>query len=109
MDDATRAVVAKELVEAQRTRVPIDPVSRTHAGLTLTDAYAIQLEQVRGREAQGLRVRGHKVGLTSAAMQRQLGVSEPDYGHLLDGMFHLEGMPIDQGAFIAARVEPDPR
>ncbi len=37
-------------------------------------------------------------------MQRQLGVTQPDYGHLLDGMVHLEGMPIDPGAFIAPRV-----
>lgn len=43
-------------------------------------------------------VKGHKVGLTSAAMQEALGVSEPDYGHLLDDFFHLEHLPIPASA-----------
>ena len=107
MDVATQGVVAKELLEAARSRQPIDPVSQTFPSLTVDDAYAVQLEQVRVWTGIGQRVQGHKVGLTSAAMQRQLGVSQPDYGHLMDAMFHLEGMPIPVQDFISPKVEPE--
>lgn len=107
MDKATHAVVAKELLAARRSREPIDPVSRTHPGLTVDDAYAIQLEQVRTWTEDEQRVQGHKVGLTSAAMQRQLGVDQPDYGHLMESMFHLEGLPIGLDEFISPKVEPE--
>ena len=52
-------------------------------------------------------MQGHKVGLTSAAMQRLLGVTEPDYGHLLDDFFHLEHMPIPIDLFVQPRIEPE--
>ncbi|TPQ21357.1 2-keto-4-pentenoate hydratase [Streptomyces sporangiiformans] len=107
MDKATHLVVAKELLAARRAREPIDPVSRTRPGLTVEDAYAVQLEQVRTWTEDGQRVQGHKVGLTSAAMQRQLGVDQPDYGHLMESMFHLEGLPIGLAEFISPKVEPE--
>jgi 2-keto-4-pentenoate hydratase len=107
MDAATHAAVAKELREAQLGRRPIEPVSASHPHLTVDDAYAIQLEQIERRVAEGDPIQGHKVGLTSAAMQRQLGVDQPDYGHLLGGMFHLEGLPIAVEQFISPRVEPE--
>lgn len=50
-------------------------------------------------------MQGHKVGLTSAAMQWLLGVTDPDYGHLLDDFFHLEHMPILRT--LQPRVEPE--
>jgi 2-keto-4-pentenoate hydratase len=107
MDRATHGVVAKELLAARRSREPIPPLSRSHPGLTVDDAYAIQLAQVRVWTEEGQPVQGHKVGLTSAAMQRQLGVDQPDYGHLMGGMFHLEGLPIALDAFISPKVEPE--
>ncbi|MGY4916237.1 2-keto-4-pentenoate hydratase [Streptomyces sp. 900116325] len=55
----------------------------------------------------GDHVRGHKIGLVSAAMQRQMGVHEPDYGHLTASMFHPEHQPIPTGAFIQPRIEPE--
>lgn len=107
MDTATRAMVVKELLAARRGRDPVAPPSRTHPGLTLDDAYAVQLEQVRVWTEEGQRVQGHKVGLTSAAMQRQLKVDQPDYGHLMDTMFHLEGLPIELDEFLSPKVEPE--
>jgi 2-keto-4-pentenoate hydratase len=107
MDAATRLLVARQLLEAMRGRVPIDPVSDSHPELTLADAYAIQLAQVESRTREGEHVRGHKVGLTSAAMRRQLGVDRPDFGHLFDTMFHLEGLPIPVGQYISPRAEPE--
>jgi 2-keto-4-pentenoate hydratase len=107
MDDATHAAVAAELLQAHRHRKPIDPVTQTHPEFTLDDAYAVQLAQVRTWIADGHEVQGHKVGLTSAAMQRQLKVDQPDFGHLLDSMFHLDGLPIVADQFISPRAEPE--
>ena len=107
MDDHTRDRVAGELLAAYDSKEPLEPLTATHEGMTLEDAYAIQLLQIRERVAGGRTVQGHKVGLTSAAMQRLLGVGEPDYGHLLDDFFHLEHMPIPVASFLQPRVEPE--
>lgn len=107
MDDNTRSTVAKQLLAAYETREPIAPLTETYDDLTLEDAYAIQLLQIDELTAQGRVVKGHKVGLTSAAMQRLLGVNEPDYGHLLDDFFHLEHLPIPVDRFVQPRVEPE--
>jgi 2-keto-4-pentenoate hydratase len=78
-----------------------------YEGMTIDDAYEIQLAQIRRRTAAGARIKGHKVGLTSAAMQRQIGVDQPDFGHLLSDMFHPEHEPIAATAYLQARVEPE--
>ena len=107
MDDAACDLIAQELQNALRTRMPIDPIRRAHPGLTVDDAYAIQLSQVAAWQRGGRQIQGHKIGLTSAVMQRQLGVDQPDYGHLHDTMFRLEGLPIALGEFISPKVEPE--
>lgn len=107
MDDQTRSRVAAELLAAYDTKAPLEPLTATYEGMALEDAYAIQQLQIRERVAGGRTVQGHKVGLTSAAMQRLLGVSEPDYGHLLDDFFHLEHAPIPVSSFLQPRVEPE--
>lgn len=107
MDDQTRSRVAADLLTAYDSKQPLEPLTTTHEGMSLEDAYAIQLLQIRERIEGGRTVQGHKVGLTSAAMQRLLGVTEPDYGHLLDDFFHLEHMPIPVDAFLQPRVEPE--
>ncbi|MEU8510343.1 2-keto-4-pentenoate hydratase [Kitasatospora sp. NPDC048722] len=99
--------VADTLLAAHHSRVPVEPLVGTYRGLTLTDAYEIQLLQVRRRVAGGARIKGHKVGLSSPAMQRQLGVDQPDYGHLLDDMFWLENAPVPASRFLQPRVEPE--
>lgn len=95
------------LLGAYRSRTAIAPLSVTYDDLTIDDAYAIQLEQVARWTADGAVVRGHKVGLTSGAMRRMLGVDEPDYGHLLDDMFSEELSPIPATKFIQPRIEPE--
>lgn len=107
MDQHTRSGVADRLLAAYDSGEPIEPLTATHEGMTLEDAYAIQLLQIERRRAQGRVVRGHKVGLTSAAMQRLLGVTQPDYGHLLDDFFHLEHFPIPMDRFLQPRIEPE--
>jgi 2-keto-4-pentenoate hydratase len=107
VDSLSRSRAASELLAAYESREPIAPLTSTYADLTLEDAYAIQLQQISELTAAGRSIKGHKVGLTSAAMQQMLGVSEPDYGHLLDDFFYLEHMPIPVDRFIQPRVEPE--
>lgn len=107
MDTAQRTEASARLLAAYATREPTDPLTETYEDLTLEDAYAIQLLQVDRFVGLGRTVKGHKVGLTSAAMQRLLGVDQPDYGHLLDDHFHLENVPIPAESFLQPRVEPE--
>ncbi|MGD1110468.1 MAG: 2-keto-4-pentenoate hydratase, partial [Mycobacterium sp.] len=55
--------------------------------------------------AEGARILGHKVGLSSLAMQQMMGVDEPDYGHLLDEMQVFEDVPVKAGRYLYPRVE----
>ena len=107
MDQQTREDIAEMLLGAYASRKPVEPLTEQYDDLTVEDAYEIQLLQVGRWVAAGARVKGHKVGLTSAAMQRQLGVDRPDYGHLLDGMFWPEHEPIPVSRFLQPRVEPE--
>jgi len=98
---------AEALLGAYGGDAPVDPLSATYPDLTLDEAYAVQLTQVDSWLSGGRTVVGHKVGLTSRAMQELLGVSEPDYGHLLDDFFHPEHMPIPVDLFVQPRIEPE--
>ncbi|HPF81721.1 2-keto-4-pentenoate hydratase [Nostocoides australiense] len=106
MDDNTRAHAAERLLAAYDGG-PIPPLTATYEGMALDDAYAVQQLQISALLERGRTIKGHKVGLTSAAMQKLLGVSEPDYGHLLDDFFYLEHMPIPSLRFLQARIEPE--
>ncbi len=78
------AVQLAEVLEAvwEKQRAPVEPLSET-AGLTQIDAaYAVQQAWTALREARGEQVMGHKIGLTSQAMQQQMGVDQPDFGRL---------------------------
>ncbi len=95
------------LLDAYRSRRPIPPLITSFPGLTTDDAYEIQLVQVGEWLADGRRVLGRKVGLTSAAMQAQMNVSQPDFGHLMDDMFFTEHVPISADRFLQPRAEPE--
>lgn len=107
MDQSTRVEIARQLLDAYTSGKPIAQLTTTHDDLTLEDAYAIQQLQIRELTGAGRVIKGHKVGLTSAAMQRLLGVDEPDYGHLLDDFFYLEHAPIPVSRFVQPRIEPE--
>ncbi len=102
---STREELAAELAEAERTRVPMTPLTSNHPDIDVVDAYEIQLINIRQRVAEGARVVGHKVGLSSEAMQKMMGVDEPDYGHLLADMEVFEDKPVPAGRFLYPRVE----
>jgi 2-keto-4-pentenoate hydratase len=101
----TRDELAAELAEAERTRVPIGPLTDGNPTIDVVDAYEIQLINIRQRVAEGARVVGHKVGLSSKAMQQMMNVDEPDYGHLLDDMEVFEQTPVGAGRYLYPRVE----
>ena len=102
---ATREELAAELADAERSRIPMAPLTSIHCDIDVVDAYEIQLINIRQRVAEGARVVGHKVGLSSEAMQKMMGVDEPDYGHLLADMEVFEDKPVPAGRFLYPRVE----
>lgn len=95
------------LWKASESGTPIDPLTETDPGLTVEDAYAIQLRNVARAVDGGRRVVGMKVGLTSKAMQEMLGVSEPDFGTLLDDMVLDDGAEVSVGRMLQPRVEAE--
>jgi 2-keto-4-pentenoate hydratase len=95
------------LADAAAERQPIEPLTTTYPELTVEDAYAIQHCGIERRLNEGRTVWGHKAGLTSAAMQAQLGVDEPDFGTLLDDMLVEEGDEIDLSRLIQPRAEAE--
>lgn len=105
LPQAEIAALAERLRAASELRTPIPPLSHGAPGLDVASAYAIQLANVRERIAAGAVVRGHKVGLTSRAMQEMLGVHEPDYGHILDAMLIPDGASVSIRRFLQPRVE----
>jgi 2-keto-4-pentenoate hydratase len=102
---ATRDELAADLAQAERSREPIAPLTSAHPDIDVVDAYEIQLINIRQRVAEGARILGHKVGLSSLAMQQMMGVDEPDYGHLLDEMQVFEDVPVAAGRYLYPRVE----
>jgi 2-keto-4-pentenoate hydratase len=102
---ATREALAADLAEAERSGLPLAPLTAGHPDIDVVDAYEIQLMNIRARVADGARVVGHKVGLSSEAMQQMMGVDEPDYGHLLDDMEVFEDVAVPAGRFLSPRVE----
>ena len=100
-----RSKAAEILLTAEKERKPALQLSKTFPDITIEDAYAIQSEVTRAKVAAGHRVRGHKVGLTSKAMQQSSQIDEPDYGHLMDYMFIADGAKIPFERFIVPRVE----
>jgi 2-keto-4-pentenoate hydratase len=102
---ATRDVLAADLAQAERSREPIAPLTAAHPQIDVVDAYEVQLINIRQRVAEGARVVGHKVGLSSLAMQQMMGVDEPDYGHLLDEMQVFEETPVKAAKYLYPRVE----
>jgi 2-keto-4-pentenoate hydratase len=99
--------LAQRLLRAERERAPIQPLSEVYPSLAAEQSYAIQTAWLQLKQAEGARVIGHKIGLTSKAMQQQLGVDQPDYGYLLDTMNVTSGSALAASQFIQARIEPE--
>ncbi|HEY6451564.1 MAG TPA: 2-oxo-hepta-3-ene-1,7-dioic acid hydratase [Steroidobacteraceae bacterium] len=96
---------AEALHSAERNRLQLRQLSLRHPSMRIADAYAVQRAWVDIKLAEGRSLRGHKIGLTSRAMQLASQINEPDYGDLLDDMFFGSGADIPFRRFIAPRVE----
>lgn len=105
LDPSTIARLAAELHEAERTRVQIEQFSRRFPEMTIEDGYRISRAWIAQKCREGREVRGHKIGLTSRAMQQMAQITEPDYGTLLDDMIIAEGSTIPRDRFIQPLVE----
>lgn len=107
LDDATVDALAQRLLAAARDRTPIAPLTDEYPTMNAADAYAVQQCVVAARVAGGESIVGWKLGLTSAAMQQQIGVDQPDYGPILSGYLIPEGSPIPTGTLIQPRAEAE--
>ncbi|AKJ43124.1 2-keto-4-pentenoate hydratase [Pragia fontium] len=97
--------MAQQLNQAEQQRQQIRQISLQNPDITLEDAYAIQRTWVAMKIEEGRKLKGHKIGLTSKAMQYSSQISEPDYGALLDDMFFDDGSDIPADRFIVPRIE----
>jgi 2-keto-4-pentenoate hydratase len=99
--------LADELWHAEKTRVPIVPLASRGTPLRVADAYKIQSINISRHLAAGAKIVGHKIGLTSPAMQQMMGVDTPDFGHLLDTMDLDASAKVSLESYIQPRVEPE--
>lgn len=107
LDQNTLAQAAERLEEAARTRVACRQFSLDYPDMTIDDAYAIQHAWMQLKLRNGRTVKGHKIGLTSKAMQRAVNIAEPDYGTLLDDMFYRDGAVIPSERFLQLKIEAE--
>lgn len=107
MDADSHAVVAAVLRTARATRTPVAPVSSTHGIEGLEAAYAVADLNTQARLAEGQRIVGLKVGLTSKAVQEQLGVDQPDFGVLFDDMEYLSGQDVPASRLMQPKIEAE--
>ena len=105
LDDAVVREAAARLDRAEATRTPTRQLSLDHPEMTIEDAYAVQRAWTEMKLADGRRLVGRKIGLTSRAMQQSIGIDEPDYGALYDDMVFADGGEVPVERFIAPRVE----
>ena len=98
---------AQSLREAAETGKPVAPVRDLISAGGLDAAYAVQEVNTRKAVADGRRLVGRKIGLTSVAVQRQMGVNQPDYGMLFADMDVPEGIPISLDQVIQPKVEAE--
>lgn len=105
MESAIYRYYADQLFQAEQTRVAIPPLTEQDE-LTVADAYRIQLMNVERAMDLGHVISGKKIGLTSPGIQQQLGVNEPDYGHLFAAMDCPDGR-VETGALMQPKIEAE--
>ncbi|WP_035475571.1 2-keto-4-pentenoate hydratase [Burkholderia sp. WSM2230] len=99
--------IAARLREAQSSCEPIAPVRDEVQGGDVALAYAIQQVNVNLRVEKGERIVGRKIGLTSAAVQQQLGVDQPDFGTLFASMAYGDNQPMPLASLVQPKVEAE--
>ncbi|MEY4153533.1 MAG: 2-hydroxyhexa-2,4-dienoate hydratase [Pseudomonadota bacterium] len=108
-DSAHIAQLAAELQPSQKTRQQVEHFSKRFPGMSIEDGYRVSRAWVALQLAEGRKVIGHKIGLTSRAMQQASQIDEPDYGTLLDNMLYTctpgHVLNIAHTDFVVPRVE----
>ena len=105
MEQSTIQQLGDELYEALVAGKTLAPLTSRHADITIEDAYHIQQRMLSRRLDKGEKVIGKKIGVTSKAVMNMLGVHQPDFGYLLDGMVYNEGESIPMDTLIQPRAE----
>jgi 2-keto-4-pentenoate hydratase len=103
----TLQAAAQALRGARQRRQPISPIAATFGLAGIDAAYAVAELNTQARLVEGRRVVGKKVGLTSRAVQQQLGVDQPDFGVLFDDMEFLDGDTVPADRLIQPKVEAE--
>ncbi|MDB2522415.1 2-oxo-hepta-3-ene-1,7-dioic acid hydratase [Planktomarina temperata] len=107
MTPAEISQAAQALFAAEKSHKQIGLLTRAHPEMTMDDAYAVQKALVALKIADGRRVIGWKIGLTSKAMQYALNIDIPDSGILFDDMHFDDGATVQAGRFIQPRIEAE--
>ncbi len=97
--------LASQLHAAEQTGTTMRRLSDLHPEMDAEDAYDIQRRVVEIKKAAGEQVRGYKIGLTSKAMQRAVGIDEPDYGHIFESQVYESGSTLSLAGLHAPRIE----
>lgn len=107
LSESQREEAAAILARAAENRIQAPRPSERWPEMEIADSYAISALMAARRSASGARLIGHKVGLTSRAMQRSSKIDEPDYGHIFDDMLLENGAVVAFSDFCVPRVEPE--
>jgi 2-oxopent-4-enoate/cis-2-oxohex-4-enoate hydratase len=105
MDQTLITQLGDELYQALTSRSVIDPLTARHPELTVEHAYRIQQRMIERRVEAGERIIGKKIGVTSRAVMNMLGVYQPDFGYMLDGMIYNEGASVPIETLIQPKAE----
>jgi 2-oxo-hept-3-ene-1,7-dioate hydratase/2-keto-4-pentenoate hydratase len=105
LDSETRAKILADINNVYKTRQPLPLLTKAYPEIEIADAYAIQQEFIAQRIAEGRRIKGYKVGLTSKAMQETMGSTEPDFSSMTDDLFAPEDTPLDMANFFYPMIE----
>jgi 2-keto-4-pentenoate hydratase len=98
---------ARELCKAEREKTTLRPLTERYPNIEPAEAYRIQLALIEMKKADGAKVVGKKIGLTSKAMQKMLSVDQPDYGHILDNMVLQDSAVFTVRELIQPKIEPE--
>lgn len=107
LTEEERQSAAESLLKSHRTKVQGERPSETYPHIEIEDSYAISSIIAQMRLDEGRRVVGHKIGLTSKAMQAASKIDEPDYGYIFDDLLLENGAEIPFENFCVPRVEPE--
>jgi 2-oxo-hept-3-ene-1,7-dioate hydratase len=105
LSDADRKKAADILMQAAQERKQAPPLHVTFPDITIEDSYAISAQVMERKLKAGRKLIGHKVGLTSKAMQRSSQIDEPDYGYILDDQLIGDGAKVPHENYCKPRVE----